>query len=55
MTAFSERGRSGVPWLLIVLLAMTAATSVALIGVLVATDPHADDAPCPVHVQEGTR
>lgn len=54
MTAFSERGRSGVPWLVILLLALTAATSVALIGVLIAADPRGDD-PCPVHVQEGTR
>jgi hypothetical protein len=52
MTAFSQRGRSGVPWLVIVLLALTAATSVALVGVLISLESH-PDRPCPTHVQEG--
>ncbi|WP_271214858.1 hypothetical protein [Pseudonocardia halophobica] len=52
MTAYSQRGRSGIPWLVIALLALTAATSIALISVLMCLDTRGEPA-CPVHVQEG--
>jgi hypothetical protein len=52
VTAYSQRGRSGIPWLLIALLALTAASSIALIGVLVCLDTRGDPA-CPVITQEG--
>ncbi|SDH43590.1 hypothetical protein [Pseudonocardia oroxyli] len=53
MTAYSQRGRSGTPWLIVALLALTTATSVALIGVLFCLDTRPESA-CPVHVQEGS-
>ena len=52
MTAYSQRGRSGIPWLIIALLALTTATSVALIGVLICLDSRSGPV-CPVQVQEG--